>query len=185
MLNKAYSKQSSRPSVRSVTGGKYGGVSAENYMERLSKMNHQTLADAQQSRAFNVYRAQIRELSPVKVDDTNKYETTLPNRDMNYSLSPAAKRAGQDGSLDPNAQFNRTFNRKLKMRDTFTNIFPLYNHGQPTCYQSTNTHVIHEYPKADDLGKPTHAIDRTFTHKMDEMKVYTESMLKIQNMRRF
>ena len=98
---------------------------------------------------------------------------------MNYSKSPAAKRAHEDGSLDPNAQFNRTFNRKLKMRDTFTKVFPLYNHGVPTCYETSNTHFQHMYPDHDDLGKPTHAIDRTFTHKFDEMKIYNESMLKI------
>ena len=71
----------------------------------------------------------------------------MPNEDGNYAKSPAAKRAIEDGSLDPNARFNRTFNRKLKMRDTFTQVFPLYNHGVPTCYQTSNTHVLHEYPK--------------------------------------
>lgn len=143
-----------------------------------------TLADASQSRAFNIYRAQLKEYSPVRIDTSNKFEANLPNQNSNFAMSPAAKRAKEDGSLDTNAKFNRTFNRKLKMRDTFTNIFPLYSHAEPTCYKPSNTHTLHEYPKADDLGNTTHAIDRTFTHKMDEMKIYTESMLKIQNMRR-
>ena len=144
-----------------------------------------SLADANQSKAFQYYRTNLRAMSPVKVDIDNQFEVNLPNQDTNYGKSPAAKRAFEDGSLDRNAQFNRTFNRKLKMRDTFTKVFPLYNHGAPTCYEKTNTHLQHIYPDADDLGNTTHAIDRRFTHKFDEMKIYTESMLKIQNMRRF
>ena len=80
--------------------------------------------------------------------------------------------------------FNRTFNRKLKMRDTFTKIFPSYTHGEPTCYQASNTHHMHYYPKQDDIGKKMQDIDRTNTHKKDFMKEYTESMLKIQSIRR-
>ena len=148
-------------------------------------LKHMSLADANQSRAFNNYRTGFKAYSPVRIDTQNQFELNLPNSNFNYAKSPAAKRAHEDGSLDPNAQFNRTFNRKLKMRDTFTNIFPLYEHGAPTCYQTSNTHIFHEYPELDDLGNTTHNIDRTFTHKKDEMKVYNESMLKIQNMRRF
>ena len=33
-------------------------------------------------------------------------------------------------------------------------------------------------------GKPTYEIDRTYTHKKDFIKVYTEDILKIANMRR-
>ena len=124
------------------------------------------------------------EFSPLAKNPVN-YETRLPNQDRNYGLSPAAKRARQDGSLDPSQTFfNRTINRKLKMRDTFTKIFPSYNHGAPTCYQPSQTHASHFYPKKDDVGKRMVDIDRSFTHKKDFMKEYTESMLKIQNMRR-
>jgi len=113
------------------------------------------------------------------------YETRLPNEDHNYGLSPAAKRARQDGSLDPNQTFfNRTINRKLKMRDTFTKIFPSYTHGEKTCYIPSNTHHQHMYPKANDVGSRIQEIDRTHTHKKDFMKEYSESMLKIANMRR-
>lgn len=134
----------------------------------------------------SAYRATLRQYSPIPVDLNNYYETRLPNDNANYELSPAAKRAFEDGSLDPNAQFNRTFNRKLKMRDTFTKIFPAYNHGEETTIKGKTsiTHNLHEYPKTDDLGRPTAAIDRTYTHKMDFIKEYTESMIKIQNMRR-
>ena len=126
-----------------------------------------------------------RELSP-NAKDPAFYETRLPNQNNNYALSPAAKRAIQDGSLDPSqTHFNRTFNRKLKMRDTFTKLFPTYTHGEPTCYIPSMTQAQHFYPKKNDLNEPMQRIDRTHTHKMDFMKEYTESMLKIQNMRRF
>lgn len=126
-----------------------------------------------------------REMSPLARDPEN-YETRLLNDNNNYGASPAAKRAIQDGSLDPaQTHFNRTFNRKLKMRDTFTKIFPSYTHAEPTCYIASTTHHKHYYPKQNDLGGTMQDIDRSYTHKMDFMKEYTESMLKIQNMRRF
>ena len=125
-----------------------------------------------------------RELSPLARDPAN-YETRLPNEDKNYVMSPAAKRARQDGSLDPmQTSFNRTFNRKLKMRDTFTKIFPSYTHAEPTCFVPSATHQLHMYPKEDDQGRPMQDIDRTYTHKKDFIKEYTESMLKIASMRR-
>jgi len=81
-----------------------------------------------------------RDLSPA-AKDPNNFESRLPNENENYALSPAARRARQDGSLDPNqTHFNRTFNRKLKMRDTFTKVFPSYTHGEGTCYQPSVTH---------------------------------------------
>ena len=92
------------------------------------------------------------EMSPDAKDSRN-FEKRLPNDDYNYALSPAAKRARQDGSLDPSQTFqNRTFNRKLKMRDTFSKIMPTYTHGQPTTYAPSATHALHFYPKKDDLG---------------------------------
>ncbi len=120
-----------------------------------------------------------REMSPAAKDPAN-FETRLPNESLNYGKSPAAKRAIQDGSLDPSqTPFNRTFNRKLKMRDTFTKIFPSYTHGETTCYIASATHHNHYYPKRDDLGNKMQDIDRQFTHKKDYMKEYSESMLKI------
>uniref|UniRef100_A0A7S3HYA9 Uncharacterized protein n=1 Tax=Favella ehrenbergii TaxID=182087 RepID=A0A7S3HYA9_9SPIT len=125
-----------------------------------------------------------RELSPAAQDPTN-FEVRPLNENINYNQSPAAKRARQDGSLDPSqTHFNRTFNRKLKMRDTFTKIFPAYKHAEPTCYINSVTHHQHYYPKKDDVGKKMQEIDRSYTHKVDFIKEYTESMLKIQNMRR-
>ena len=37
-------------------------------------------------------------------------------------------------------------NRKLKMRDTFTKIFPGYTHGTGTVYTSGMTHSAFVYP---------------------------------------
>ena len=69
------------------------------------------------------------------------------------------------------------------MRDTFTKIFPSYTHADPTCYIASMTHHKHYYPKKDDVGKRMQEIDRTFTHKMDFIKEYSESMYKIKDMR--
>ena len=122
-------------------------------------------------------------MSPLARDPAN-FETRLPNETRNYNLSPVARRAREDGSLDPTSTFmNRTVNRKLKMRDTFSKIFPAYTHGQPTTYIPTATHATHFYPKADDLGYRMQNIDRRHTHKKDAMKEYSESMLKIADMR--
>ena len=87
-----------------------------------------------------------------------------------------------DGSLDPNQTFfGRTFNRKMKMRDTFTKIFPSYEHGMPTNYSPKKIHSkwTHSYPEKNDLGGNAFDIDRTYTHKKDEMKQFHEAMLKI------
>ena len=100
-----------------------------------------------------------------------------------YDNSPVAKHYYADpGFL---MTFNGTipdrvgFNRKLKMRDTFTKIFPSYNHEPITCYSPSNTHIVHFYPSKWDDGSPAHKIDRKYTHKFDEIKIYNEEMLKI------
>ena len=115
------------------------------------------------------------------------FEGKLPCQDKNYSLSPAARHAQNDGSLDPNQTFfGRTFNRKLKMRDTFTKIFPSYGHGERSNYSpnKVQSKMVHSYPEQNDLGGPPHEIDRQWTHKKDEIKHFHEAMLRIQNMRR-
>ena len=73
------------------------------------------------------------------------------------------------------------------MRDTFTKIFPGYTHGQPSVFKNENqlpstTHSQFVYPEQME-GKPTYQIDRTFTKKNDFIKIYTEEILKIANMR--
>lgn len=72
------------------------------------------------------------------------------------------------------------------MRDTFTKVFPSYKHGDPTIFAEnpTHTHVNHQYPELSDDGNIIHAINRRYTHKKDFIKDYTESMIKIQSIRR-
>ena len=131
-------------------------------------------------------RSTQRYLSPLAREATF-FETRLPNEDRNYSNSPAARHAMGDGSLDPNQTFfGRTFNRKLKMRDTFTKLFPAYEHGQVsncTGHKITSKNQ-HYYPTKNDIGGAIQEIDRTYTHKKDDMKNFHEAMLRIQNMRR-
>ena len=125
-----------------------------------------------------------RRLSPL-AEDPEHYECRLLNDDRNYSSSPAARHAMNDGSLDPNTTFfNRTFNRKLKMRDTFTKIFPGYPHGSPSVAGPSHTQTLHAYPDKNADGRPTHEISREFTLKKDAMKDFHESLLRIANMAR-
>jgi hypothetical protein len=70
------------------------------------------------------------------------------------------------------------------MRDTFTKIFPSYTHGTSSVIAPSNTQTVHVYPERNDLGFPMHQINREYTHKKDNMKLYHESILKIANMRR-
>ena len=129
-----------------------GALRRREAAKSLAEQN-KALRAAQQSIQKTKYHE--RELSPLAAKPEH-FETRLLNNDVNYALSPAAKRAREDGSLDPTQTFfNRTFNRKLKMRDTFTKIFPSYSHGERTCYQASNTHFQHFYPKKDDLGNRT------------------------------
>lgn len=111
---------------------------------------NRSLRDVQQLIVKNKIREH--DLSPAARDPKN-FETRLLNDNENYAQSPAARRAREDGSLDPSqTHFNRTFNRKLKMRDTFTKIFPSYTHGEGTCYQASITHQKFYYPKRNDCG---------------------------------
>ena len=102
--------------------------------QAASKKSGQVRSHTQHSKATPSQRSdacsskRMRLLSPEA--HASFYEAKLLNEDVNYSLSPAAKHARKDGSLDPRQTFlGKTFNRKLRMRDTFTKIFPTYGHG--------------------------------------------------------
>jgi hypothetical protein len=88
----------------------------------------------------------------------------LPNDDLNYGSSPVAKHAFRDGSFDETRMvgFNSTFHRKLKMRDSFTCIFPTYNHGERTTYDKNKSfmHGQHVYERNAIEGMPMHQINR-------------------------
>ena len=90
----------------------------------------------------------------------------------------------EDGSLDPKqTSMCRMSNRKLKMRDTFTKVFPRYTHGSPSSLCQTSSHFNFQYKDHnEDTKKATHFIDRGAHNKKDEMKDYHESMLKIVNL---
>jgi hypothetical protein len=72
------------------------------------------------------------------------------------------------------------------MKDTFTKIFPSYNHGEASTIAANKsiTHNLYKYPKHNDDGLITHDINREHTHKKDAIKIYSESMYKIVDMRR-
>jgi hypothetical protein len=100
-------------------------------------------------------------------------------------LSPAARHALKDGSLEATFRntFSTTYNRKLKMRDTFTKLFPTYNHNEPTTFKANKpvTHLTHVYPKRNDDGRITYMIDREYTFKKDPVKEYKETMYKMHD----
>ena len=82
----AYSRATSSGAVRRRDAAK--SLAAQNRL----------LREAQQTIQKTKYHE--RELSPLATKQEH-FETRLLNNDMNYGLSPAAKRARQDGSLDP------------------------------------------------------------------------------------
>ena len=45
------------------------------------------------------------------------------NDSENYNRSPVVKHTMQAGSFHPDSYQTRSFNRKMKMRDTFTTLF--------------------------------------------------------------
>ena len=77
---------------------------------------------------------------------------------------------------------SKIFNRSLRDRDTFVNVFPNYRIARDHKYSTMRKH--YKYPSCSIEGGPPHLIDRAFTHKMDFMKKYTEEMLKVQSMKR-
>ena len=69
------------------------------------------------------------------------------------------------------------------MHDTFTNIFPGYNHKPETCYKLVDksiTHQMHPVYEENIEGKPMAYIDRKYTHKMDTIKDYSEEMYRLR-----
>ena len=73
----------------------------------------------------------------------------------------------------------RTFNRKMKMKDTFTRILPSYNHVAQTCFTKAVSHDLHLRFEKSLEDKPIEEIDRTYTHKFDPIKIYAEEMYKL------
>ena len=80
------------------------------------------------------------------------------------------------------ATSSKTFNRTLRDRDTFLTVFPNYRISRDSKHSTMQRQF--RYPKKSIEGSPMHQIDRTYTHKNDTMKKYTEEMLKVASMKR-
>lgn len=76
-----------------------------------------------------------------------------------------------------NSTSSRTFNRTLRDKDTFLSVFPGYRLARDHKNSTMRKHF--RYPSRSLEGNEPHVIDRTYTHKMDFMKKYTEEMLKV------
>ena len=107
------------------------------------------------------------------------WEAQLPNDRDHYQKSPVAKWIGSNGAFSPDRFMTRTFNRKMKMKDTFTQIFPSYPHKKETCFTKAVSHE--KYPVYVETleQKPIVDIDRRYTHKRDPIKEYSEEMYKL------
>ena len=55
------------------------------------------------------------------------------NDRTHYKNSPVAKFSMARGDFDPSQHMSRTFNRRMRMKDTFTQILPTYDHVDRTC----------------------------------------------------
>lgn len=98
-----------------------------------------------------------------------------------YLKSPSLKHSIQRGDFDQTKYKSRTFNRRLRMGDTFTKMVPTYNHVSTSCSIPSFTHYSHPDLPYDILGKHISEKDMSLHHKMDAIKVYNEEMLKMPN----
>ena len=96
-----------------------------------------------------------------------------------YAKSPVAKFAISRGDISADKFLSRTFNRRLRMADTFTKVLPTYEHVPKTCYQKSYSHKYHPAICTDDEGKPLAKKDREYFHRMDQIKTYNEEMMKL------
>ena len=109
----------------------------------------------------------------------DNWERALPNKQKYFENSPVAVHSHRNGDLSPDRYAARTFNRKMKMRDTFTRILPNYSHIKTSCYQKAASHILHQNWEKNLEDKPMHNISRVHTKKFDPMKVYSEEMRKL------
>jgi len=153
----------------------------------LSKLAIETESNAlvTPSRRLHRLNQQKREqnFNSTNFSSSTDYKTGMEH----FDNSPVAKHYYRDPAFL--MTFNGTikertaFNRKIKLRDTFTKVFPSYKHVPETCYSPSATHATFHYPERWHDGTPTHKIDRAYTHKMDEIKTYSEEMYKISEIR--
>lgn len=80
--------------------------------------------------------------------------------------------------LDPKAAPQKTFNRRLKIKNSYMTIFPMYGlQRNKDMFRSTQYQSIGTQLEIADK------VDYTYYNKMDHIKIYTEEMLKAANMR--
>ena len=96
-----------------------------------------------------------------------------------YHRSPAAKFSIARGDFDPTQYMSRTFNRRMRMRDTFTQILPTYNHVDRTCMIPTFSHTRHEPFSKGLIDEPIYKVKKEYNHRMDRIKDYNEEMQKL------
>ena len=152
----------------------------DHLVERVN--NHETNKNIRVSE--DAKRLGLRANNDHRFNSTGNSWKSITSGLQNFDSSPVARHYYNDpgylmtfnGTIDERVGFNRG----IKIRDTFTKIFPTYNHQPQTTYiEPSITHGTHFYPSAQYDGSPTHAIDRRYTHKFDEIKIYSEEMLKI------
>ena len=63
------------------------------------------------------------------------------------------------------------------MKDTFTSLFPHYNHKEnpETAFKNSFSHSIH---KSIDISQEPQVL-RNYNHRKDNLKDYSESMYKL------
>jgi hypothetical protein len=73
---------------------------------------------------------------------------------------------------------DKTINRDLKIKDTFTSVFPAYNLTAKKEFVTTNQSV-----SSTIANSKAERVDKEHHLKLDSFKIYTEEMLKAKNMR--
>ena len=81
-----------------------------------------------------LYMEQYFSASPPKerVNIPNNWQAQPLNHSHHYASSPVARHVQKTGNFSADKHMSRTFNRKMKMRDTFTTIFKTYDHNPYT-----------------------------------------------------
>ena len=96
-----------------------------------------------------------------------------------YRKSPVARFMLSNGNLDGTQFMSRTFNRRMKMRDTFTQVLPTYNHENRTCMQPAFSHTKYEHFKKGLMGENIYEVNKEYNHRVDRIKDYNEEMMKL------
>jgi hypothetical protein len=122
-----------------------------------------------------------------KSDESNGFADHNPKAGRVYKDAGCTYYSGRlvSGSGWNTSQFratNTTMNRNLRAKDTFLNLFPQYRVFRDNKNSTMRKHF--QYPSINVDGGKIQEIDRTYTHKKDRIKVYTEEMLKVQSMKR-